>query len=114
MSWSGSRARNPWATPVGMYDPVVRAELAGLDDRRAPVAVEHRPDVDERDEGATLADDPQVVLAPMEVQAAEDARRPRSTGWPGRSVASRDGSPARRATARGTQPRCRPCRAIAP
>ncbi len=32
-----------------------------------------RPDVDQGDQGATLGHDPQVVLAAMEVEAAQDA-----------------------------------------
>ena len=40
-----------------------------------PRAVEHRAEVDECDEGASLGDDPQVVLALVEVQATQHARR---------------------------------------
>ena len=75
MSWSGSSARNPWAIPVGMTTHSSAPQLACLDARGAARAVEHRAEVDECDEGASLGDDPQVVLALMEVQAAQDARR---------------------------------------
>ena len=57
-------------------------------------------------------DDPEVVLAPVEMEPAEDARRPRSTGWPGRSVAARERP--RPATARGTSRGRRRGAAIAP
>ena len=95
-------------------DPVVGAELAGLDERALARAVEHRPDVDERDERPPVGDDPEVVLAPVEVQAAQDARRR------GRQVgldeAARSGRPVgrgRRHSSRN-EPRSSACRAIAP
>ena len=57
------------------HDPVVLAELAGLDDRRAARAAEEGPQVDQRDERPARGDDPVVELAPVVVQAAQDAGR---------------------------------------
>ena len=93
------------------HDPVVRLELARLDDRRA-----RRPSsIGRTSTSATkrpaARDDPVVELAAVEVEAAQDAgRRGRQVGLDerrrdpvrARVAAGRSAERARRATARGT------------
>ena len=67
-----------------------------------PVPVEHRPDVDERDERPARPRRPSSRAGGGGVEAAQDARRPRSTGWPGRRSAAPPANSAPPATARGT------------
>ena len=54
-------------------DALVRPELAGLHDGSRSAAVQHRPDVDERDERSAAGDDPVVELVAVEVEAAQHA-----------------------------------------
>ena len=110
MSSSGSSARNPWATPVGMTTQSSAASSRVSTSGAALRSVEHRPDVDEGDERATARHDPVVELAAVEVEAAQDAgRRRRQVGLDeGRPRAGAAASPvdleASPATARGTSP----------
>ena len=79
--------QEPVGDPGRDDDPLVGAQLARLDERRRPAAIEHRAEVDEGDEGPPVGDDPQVVLAAVQVEAAQDAgRRGRQVGLDERLV----------------------------
>jgi hypothetical protein len=62
----------PVRHPRRDLDPVVRPELARLDQRRL-ATIEQRPRIDQRHEGPARPDDPAVDLPSMEMEAANDA-----------------------------------------